>query len=145
MNSDPSARLTLPYRGKWEGALCACRSCQLSLGQPIAAVIMHVPYDRIVWKDGTVHDGGVHKSIARFKSSDHAHRDFCPNCGASVFYATTERPGMLNVELGVVRAEDGVLAKSLVKFDTEKIYHIEDALDKELLKVVQENLKVLGE
>lgn len=106
---------------------------------------MHVPYDRVIWQDGVAYDGSVHKSVTRFKSSDHAYREFCSNCGASIFYATTKRPGLLDIALGIVRAEEGALAKSFVKLNTEKVDHVDDALDKELLKLVVKNLKVLDE
>lgn len=52
---------------------------------------------------------------------------------------------MLDIALGIVRAEDGVLTKSFVKWDTDKLDFMEDAVDKELLVCVQQNLKTLDE
>lgn len=103
-----------------------------------------MPHDRVVWKDGTVYNGNSHEALTRFKSSDNAYREFCSTCGASIFYATMKRPGLLDIALGVVRAEDGVLAKSFVELNTERIDHIDDALDQELVQLVARNLKVLG-
>jgi len=128
---------------KWKGGICACRSCRLSFSQPLAVWAMDIPFAKVVWGDGMVFDGSAHPSITRFQSSDHANRDFCSKCGASVLYTSSTQPGQLDVAFGLLRAKDGALAKSFIEWDTGKIHHQEDAFDKELLKRVKDNLGAL--
>lgn len=104
---------------------------------------MDIPYAKVVWGDGMAYDGSAHPSITRFQSSDHAHRDFCSKCGASVLYSSTRQPGLVDIAFGLLRAKDGALAKSFIEWDTGKIHHQEDALDQELLKHVKDNLGTL--
>jgi len=42
-----------------------------------------------------------------------------------------------------LRAKEGSLARSLFEWDTQQIHHLEDAIDKELLASVKNNLGAL--
>lgn len=105
------------------------------------SVLFNIPFAKVKWPDGTVHDGSPHKSLRRFQSSDHAYRDFCPTCGASVLYGSTRQPGLLDIAFGWIRAEDGALAKSWFTWALDKIAFPEEAVDQDLVKTLQDNLE----
>ncbi|KAK5958350.1 hypothetical protein OHC33_000192 [Knufia fluminis] len=128
---------------KLQAVLCACRSCRLSLGQPIVSWAANVPREQIVWPDGSAFDGNPHQSLKVYRSSEGVERRFCSTCGASVCFASNKEPETLDVAFGILRAKDGSLAKSFFKWDTEKIPFLEDALDQDLFTLVKRNLSAL--
>lgn len=130
---------------KWEAGICACRSCRLSFSQSIVAWALNVPRDRVVWFDGSVFDGNPRQSLKVFQSSDDVQRHFCSNCGASVFYDIAKEPETVDVAFGILRVKDGSLARSFFEWDTKKVHHLEDAVDKDLLTLVKDNLAALKE
>ena len=97
----------------------------------------------MIWQDGVAHDGSTRASVKRYQSSDHAHRDFCAKCGASIFYDSSKDHGSLDIAFGILRPKGGVLAKSFFKWNTTKIYHQEDAIDQDMLGIVRKNLDAL--
>lgn len=104
---------------------------------------MRIPFENIIWGDGAVYDGSPHQAITTYRSSDHASWDFCSKCGAAVFYRSSKRPERADVAMGIIRAEDGALARSLVRWDTEKTPHFEEAMEKTLLEITKSNLSKL--
>jgi len=106
---------------------------------------LNVPHDRVVWSNGSVFDGTPRQSLKVFKSSGDVQRHFCSKCGASVFYDIAKEPETVDVAFGVLRAKDGSLARSFFEWDTEKVHHLEDAVDKDLLTLVKDNLAALKE
>lgn len=69
--------------------LCHCRMCQKAVGNIFAALVA-APDDKLVWTRGTP---------AVFKSSDHAERGFCANCGTPLFYNSLDT-GRINLTIG---------------------------------------------
>lgn len=49
----------------------------------------------------------------------------------------------MDIAFGLLRADDGALAKSWFKWRTQKLGYAEDALDQDLAHKVQNNLKTL--
>lgn len=49
----------------------------------------------------------------------------------------------MDIAFGLLRSEDGALAKSWFNWRTHKVYYPEDAVDEELVQTVRENLKML--
>ncbi|MEO6012766.1 MAG: GFA family protein [Devosia sp.] len=66
--------------------VCYCRMCQKATGNLFAALV-GVRLEHLTWARGTP---------ARFRSSEHVDRGFCPNCGTPLFYQHDEsdRVGM---------------------------------------------------
>jgi len=114
------------------------------LGQSVVAWALNVPRDRVVWPDGSVFDGTPRQSLKTFQSSDDVQRHFCSSCGASVFYASAKQPKEMDVAFGILRAKDGSLARSFFAWNETKIHHLEDAVDKDLLTLVKNNLGALN-
>lgn len=90
---------------KWLVCLDLCDDCRLVDGTNLIAW-MFVPVDHISppmgnWKIG---------SAKYYKSSEGVLRRFCGTCGATVFYSCDERPGIVDVAVGILRAPEGALA-----------------------------------
>lgn len=132
-------------RRKWRGGICVCRSCRLSFSQTLVAWLLNVKDDKIFSADGKPYDDStVGEGMRRFQSSDLAHRDFCTKCGASIFYSAKDEPGQVDIGVGLLRAKEGALARSWVRWDS-KLHHIDDAIDVALVEIVKANLAALND
>lgn len=135
---------------KYPGTLCACRSCRLQFGVSLASWI-YVPPVNIV----NPHTG---KSIVQqCKATDDATdapenaglnlkyywssrdtgsydccRSFCSDCGAAIFYTASDRPEIINIAAGLLRADEGIMARSWISWDFGEVSCEEEATDKDI-------------
>ncbi|MCW2309452.1 GFA family protein [Rhodobium gokarnense] len=70
-----------------EASICHCRMCQKAFGH-FYAPLVSVDADRVTWTRG---------QPKRFRSSNHATRGFCPDCGTPLTY---EAPDGLALAIG---------------------------------------------
>ncbi|GAB1314795.1 hypothetical protein MFIFM68171_05005 [Madurella fahalii] len=66
-------------------------------------------------KDGRQRDPRF-GTLAIYASSPDVQRYFCSRCSASVFYAVNDRPGFLDVAVGVLDSPDGARAESVISW-----------------------------
>ena len=126
---------------KWDGGICACRSCRLSVGQILMPWLSNIPFEKVVWSDGSAYDESKpHSSVKRFQSSDHAYREFCGKCGALVTWHSSKEPGTIDIAAGLLRASEGSLAKRWINWRTTSVHHTEDAVDTALVETVERKL-----
>lgn len=125
---------------KWLAGLCACRSCRLGLSVPLQAWAF-VAKTNLFQSDGSPLSYSMEK-LRSFESSSGTRREFCGKCGATVFWHNLERPGVVDVSVGLLRAE-GTLARSWLTWWTGRVSFAEDALDKNLISNVQSRLSLL--
>lgn len=104
---------------------------------------LKIPFAKVQWSDGRPFDGSRHDSLQRFQSSNHAFRDFCKTCGASVFYCDSKQPGKVDINFGILQAEEGSLARPWFEWETHGFHFPEDAVDEDLIKTLQDNLRSL--
>lgn len=123
---------------KWLAGTCACRSCRLGLGSPIQAWAF-VSLSNIVGADHEpfTYDIGMLKS---FESSKGALREFCCVCGATVFWHNGERPGVVDVSVGLLRAHEGSMARTWLQWHTDRVSFAEQAFDHQLIARLQAGL-----
>ncbi|KAE8413056.1 Mss4-like protein [Aspergillus pseudocaelatus] len=127
---------------KWLGALDVCDDCRLVSGANVAAW-MFIPVNHISPSPpGNLLIG----SSKRYSSSDGVVRTFCGTCGAMVFYSCNDRPGIVDVAVGILRDPKSVLAESWVVWRTGRIAYLEDGLryHGEFTKSLDEGLKKWG-
>lgn len=124
--------------GKWLAGTCACRSCRLGLGAPIQAWafvsrsnIFNPDASKLSYKTG---------SLRTFESSAGARREFCHECGATIFWHNEERPGVVDVSVGILRASEGSLARTWLNWWTERVSFAEHAFDKRLIQQFEAGL-----
>ena len=117
---------------KWLAGTCTCRSCRLGLGSPIQAWAF-VSRANIFNPDESplAYDCGMLQSFA---SSTGVRREFCQRCGATIFWHSDERPGVVDVSVGVLRAPEGSLARTWLEWWTERVSFAEQAFDKEMVR-----------
>lgn len=84
-------------------------------------------------------------SLKSYKSSEEVLRTFCGTCGATVFYSCTDRPGIVDVAVGILRAPEGVMAENWALW-RRRISSQDDGLkyDPDFSRALIEGLKVWG-
>lgn len=105
---------------------CACRSCRLASGFEIQTWAF-VPRSNIFIYSTSPHTNDASPRanddqttpqqldfetippslLTRYQSSPDVFREFCPRCGASVFWHNAGRPELIDVSAGLLEAADG--------------------------------------
>lgn len=97
---------------------CHCTQCRKTSGH--YASFTNVPRDKLAF----VRDDG----LKWFRSSDHARRGFCGNCGSSLFWDLLERDS-ISVACGALEAPTGLhQAGHIYVADKGDYYDIADGL-----------------
>ncbi|KAJ5403908.1 hypothetical protein N7509_003779 [Penicillium cosmopolitanum] len=95
-------------KSKWLACMDVCDDCRLVTGTNVIAW-MFVARDHItprLPKDLCI---GTAKS---YRSTEGVNRVFCGDCGATVFYHCDERPNIVDVSMGILRAPEGAMAEN---------------------------------
>ena len=82
------------------------------------------------------------QGLNHFESSPGVRREFCGKCGATVFWHNTERPGVVDVSVGLLKAKEGALASSWLEWWTQRVSFAEDAFDKSFIAHFESRLGV---
>ena len=77
---------------------CHCRMCQKISGAAFSNW-MDYPTDRVEWLEGQPHE---------YRSSSHAFRGFCSDCGSSLTFRSAERPQLITLALNSLDDPDRV-------------------------------------
>ena len=94
---------------------CICSSCTTTSGSPLQPwtfIPLHLltplasPHTPLTPATLSTLEG-----IVVYKSSDKVERTFCGGCGATVCYATEERGEVVDLSVGLLRAEEGARAE----------------------------------
>ncbi|QKX62426.1 uncharacterized protein TRUGW13939_09587 [Talaromyces rugulosus] len=128
---------------KYLAGTCACTSCRLASGFPIQTWAF-VPKTNIVSaaESGTEFEyRSTSATLQCFESSPGVFREFCNLCGATVFWHCSERPGVVDVSVGVLRAQTGARAEDWLDWVTARVSFAEDALGDPLIALLEEGLR----
>ncbi|KAL6850615.1 hypothetical protein ACO1O0_007739 [Amphichorda felina] len=122
--------------GRYLAGTCACASCRLSTGfeiqewafVPRCNIFLHVPCrghreggqeeDAVMPLDFEALPEGI---LTSYSSSPGVVREFCAGCGATVFWHDGIRPGVIDVSVGLLRAEDGARAEGWLRWWTGRV------------------------
>jgi hypothetical protein len=124
---------------KFLAGLCACNSCRLGAGFPIQSWAF-VPKSNILKSDGSTLSYDM-DTLQVYESSPGVYREFCNRCGATVFWHCDERPSVVDVSVGLLRANSGTLARGWLDWATERVSFAEDALDQKLIVGLEAGLQ----
>ena len=116
---------------KYLAGLCACRSCRLAAGFPIQSWSF-IPKTNLIMPDGTPMEFDI-LGLQQYESSPGIFREFCRTCGATVFWHANRRPELIDVSVGLLRADSGARAEDWLEWAKGRISFIEDAHDQELV------------
>ncbi|KAI2619676.1 hypothetical protein GGR54DRAFT_640000 [Hypoxylon sp. NC1633] len=148
-----------PSPTKYLAGTCACRSCRLVSGfeiqtwafvprsnifllpslppppfssAPAPATVtpatrLLAPPDPIPLDFATLERRSA--SLRTYESSPGVRREFCPCCGATVFWHDRWRPGLVDVSVGLLDADEGARAGSWLEWWCGRVSFEEDAVD----------------
>ena len=145
---------------KYLAGTCACRSCRLNSGMDIQTWAF-VPRANIFWVSGQEQEKkpsatsltplplDVQESqlgtLTAYNSSPGVYRHFCRVCGATVFWRSEKRRfEIIDVSIGLLRAEEGVLATRWLDWSTERVSFREDASNQDFVGRVEKGLRRWG-
>jgi hypothetical protein len=160
VNSNPedSAHDISSESTKYPTYLCACRSCRLSTGvslQPWALVSPANVFNANAPAIGndppsitsdehlvpvmfgylnSSPDANPGLALKHNWSSSDVCRSFCGKCGATVFYWCGQRPDELGVAVGVLRSEEGSMARRWLDWEWGRCSAAEECIDEEVCK-----------
>lgn len=81
---------------------CHCRLCQRSSGAPLVTWLT-VPLDALTWLSG---------APRRRRSSAHAERGFCAECGTALTFVSERQPGMLDLTVASLDAPETIAPRA---------------------------------
>jgi hypothetical protein len=120
---------------------CACRSCRLGLGTPIQTWAF-IPAENLKLSDGASFSYEL-GTLRQYESSPGTYREFCSRCGATAFWHCEERPKLVDVSVGLLRALEGSRAETWLSWNTDRVSFKEDAFDRLLVQHLETGLKCL--
>lgn len=112
-------------KSKWLACLDVCVDCRLVNGTHVVGW-MFVPVDHISPRPPADLMIGSSKG---FRSSPDVLRTFCGTCGATVFYSCKERPTVVDVAVGLLRAPEGAMAENWAVWRAGRASGLKDGLE----------------
>ncbi len=126
---------------------CVCRSCRLHFGVSLApwlyippaqilnphtgeAVVQH--HEAMAEEASKGANTGL--SLKHYWSRKDCCRSFCSTCGAAVFYTRDDRPEITNIAAGLVRAEEGVMARRWLSWQWGLVSFEQEATDRSIVE-----------
>lgn len=119
---------------KYLAGHCACASCRRTSGFKIQSWAF-IPRANIFIRNGNMgplsfdDDAPARRLMSAYKTSPNVERNFCTDCGATIFYHNSTRPGLMDVSVGLLRAKEGVLARDWLSWWTARVSFSEQALE----------------
>ncbi|GAM41722.1 hypothetical protein TCE0_042f15054 [Talaromyces pinophilus] len=136
-----------PDPTKYSTYLCACRSCRLSTGVSLYPWTLVNAENVFNGKTLTSTDGPARitfgfeasnpdanpgLSLKHYWSSHDTCRSFCGKCGAAISYWCAQRPDELDITVGILRSDDGSLARKWLGWTWGECSFSEGSTDMEL-------------
>lgn len=121
-------------RNRYRAETCACRSCRLTTGFEIHPWA-YIPPSNIHYTLEVDNISRIlpldlenipQRMLNRFYSSPKAMCTFCNVCGATVFSRHGDRPDMLGVSVGLLRAREGSRARNWLSWWRSKVGFAEE-------------------
>jgi hypothetical protein len=149
-HTDPSIPMPERYipadKTKYVGRACVCRDCRLHQGVSLAHWL-YLPYASVInphtnqpvahraaatMPEGQAANKGLNLTHYLGSAERGAYRAFCSTCGASVLYDFDDRPHITNIAAGLIRAEEGVMARRWVSWEWGGTSWKENYVDREI-------------
>ncbi|KAL1986808.1 hypothetical protein VTN96DRAFT_5461 [Rasamsonia emersonii] len=124
---------------KYLAGTCACTSCRRASGHPIQAWAF-IPKSNIFKTNSSSLSFDL-GTLQRYESSLGIFREFCNRCGATVFWHCQERPGVIDVSVGLLRSTSGARAEEWLEWATDRVSFSEDAHNKLLIRLLETGLQ----
>ncbi|CZR58068.1 uncharacterized protein PAC_07958 [Phialocephala subalpina] len=156
ITADLPARYIPSDPAKWLSYFCACRSCRLSFGVSLTPWLLVLPDHVFNANFPTASDNtssgnsdanlttvtfgrlatepGANTGLTlkhRWSSPDTV-RSFCGKCGATISYWCEKRPDELDLAVGILRAEEGSMARRWLEWKWGQCSSTEESIDREI-------------
>jgi len=151
-NTELPARFIPTDPTKYLTYLCACRSCRLSTGVSLTPWALIPPGNVFNANAPTNASDAFAKNIlpvifGKFAGSLNANpgltlshnwsspdtcRSFCGQCGATVFYWCSQRPDELDLAVGILRADEGSMARRWLEWEWGRCSFADECIDREV-------------
>lgn len=128
---------------KFLASNCTCDSCRLATGFEFQQWAFVPTADISLSADGSVPFAREFGTLQAYRSRDDVTRRFCGTCGATVFWDGDVRPGLIDVSVGMLDAEEGVRAETWLEWSTSRLSYREDSIKraKEITEAVEAGLE----
>jgi len=130
---------------KYRAVMCACRSCRLWMSVSLIPFALIPPANVLnansspplpvafdFSASGPGENGNKGLELKHYWSSEDACWTFCGRCGASVWYWNRTRPGELDLGVGILRAEEGSMARRWLEWKWGVLGFEEECVDMEV-------------
>jgi hypothetical protein len=127
---------------RWLASLDLCDDCRLVTGTNVIGW-MFVPVDHIT---PALPSNLLVGSSKAYRSTEDVVRTFCGTCGATVFYWCKERPEIVDVATGLLRAPEGVMAEKWAVWRSGRLAWPENGLryHEGFARALMEGMKAWG-
>lgn len=133
----------LPKKRCYAAGTCACRTCRLAAGVEIVEWAF-VPEANLKLLNGSDMRFDI-GTLKPYQSREDVVRYFCGTCGAMAIYTSKNRKGVIDVAVGLLNARSGARAEEWLDWETKRVSYREDADQRGLAGLVEQNLRVWGE
>lgn len=123
---------------KYLAGTCACTSCRLGSGFPIQTWAF-IPKSNIFNTDRSPLRFNC-GTMRQYNSSEGVYREFCGNCGATVFWHCDERPSLIDVSVGLIQSNIA-RAGHWLEWATGRVSFAEMAVQTDLVELLQDGLE----
>jgi hypothetical protein len=124
---------------KYLAGTCACTSCRQASGFPVQTWAF-ISRSNLFKTDHSSLSFDL-ETMQRYESSPGVFREFCSRCGAKVFWHCQERPGVIDVSVGLLRARNGARAEEWLEWATGRVSFSEEAQNKPLIHMLEMGLQ----
>ncbi|KAF3061208.1 glutathione-dependent formaldehyde-activating enzyme [Daldinia childiae] len=154
-----------PDLTRYMAGTCACRSCRLAAGfeiqtwafvprsniffllptstsSPTPASLSNISSDALPLDFSTLQQ--TYSPLRTYESSPGVFREFCPRCGASVFWHDRWRPDLIDVSVGLLAADEGARAERWLDWWRGRVSFQEDAENGRFGEVARWGSDVIG-
>ncbi|CCC08696.1 hypothetical protein SMACR_06832 [Sordaria macrospora] len=133
---------------------CVCKSCRLASGFEIQCWAFvprcNIQFASVV--EGTLDFDALPPGLLkRYESSPGVWREFCPTCGATVFYHAEKAKDVIDVSVGLFDGDRGARAEDWLEWGRERVSYAEEVREgrkdgmadwaERLLKGLEEGMK----
>ncbi|PVH69808.1 hypothetical protein DL98DRAFT_623249 [Cadophora sp. DSE1049] len=129
---------------KFRASPCACRSCRLSTVNVFNANASNICEDKfmpvVVGHSASGPNANPGLALKHYWSSPERCWSFCGKCGATIFYWS---PDHLDVAVGILRAEEGSMARRWLDWEWGQYGFGEECIDREVCEAWKGSAEVM--
>lgn len=128
---------------KWYALHDVCTSCCLVSSCVVTSWAI-IEASHVTLADGSPYQH-IFGTMKAYKSTPKVDRAFCGTCGAIVSYRCDDRPGYVDIAVGLLEADSGVRAEEWLEWRTHRLAYEEDCKWSKFQNSMKQGLRNYGE